>query len=111
MRVDKLTSFEAETLIRFFLNHLRPELRGKLMAELPVVYRKLLGKDDDAAFRRAVKDAVLDKEHVYESGPTLVEIAKAAGENGTGLPFRLAQPGVGKSQALREALENLEEDE
>jgi hypothetical protein len=58
MRVDKLTSFEAETLIRFFLNHLQPELRGKLMVELPVVYRKLLDRPVDGMFKCAVKAAV-----------------------------------------------------
>jgi hypothetical protein len=111
MRVDKLTSFEAETLIRFFLNHLQPELRRRLMTELPVVYRKLLGKDADDAFRRSVKDAVLDKERTYEAPDFLVELAKRAGEDGTGLPVTLGRPGVGKSGALQHMLENLEEDE
>lgn len=60
MRVDKLTSFEAETLIRFFLNHLRPELRGKLIVELPVIYRKLLDRPNTAEFQSEVKKAVLN---------------------------------------------------
>jgi hypothetical protein len=59
MRVDRLSSFEAETLIRFLLNHMGTEVRGRLMVEFPVIYRKLMGRNAGEEFRAKVKEAVL----------------------------------------------------
>ena len=41
MDIEKLGSFEREQLLRFLLHHLQPDLRGRLMAELPTVYAKM----------------------------------------------------------------------
>jgi hypothetical protein len=62
MHVDKLSSFEQETLNRFLLHHMGLETRGKLMVEFPVIYRKLLGRRAGSAFADAVKKAVLEDE-------------------------------------------------
>ena len=61
MQVENLSRFELQMLGRFLLYRMPMDTRGKLMAELPVVYRKLLGKEDTPEFREAVKDVVLDR--------------------------------------------------
>jgi hypothetical protein len=113
MRVDRLTSFEAETLIRFLLNHMGLDTRGKLMVELPVVYRKLLGRDVDESFRDSVKDVVLDKQPKVPP-QFLVAVSRALGENGYITPRfwdKLGASTGAVNPELAEILENLEEDE
>jgi hypothetical protein len=112
MRVDKLTTFEAEMLNRFLLHHMGQETRGRLMVEFPVIYRKLLGDANDSPFREAVKEAVLSERRVYRPNDRTVHVLRMANVNPedlSGLP--LAAPGVGKSSRIDEYLEDLEEDE
>ncbi len=40
MKIENLTTREREEMLRFLLHHLEPELRGKLMVAMPVVYVK-----------------------------------------------------------------------
>lgn len=62
MKINNLKTFEKEQLLRFFLHHLTPDLRGQIIEEYPVVYRKLLGREDSATFREGVRKAVLKDE-------------------------------------------------
>jgi len=46
MSLDKtLASYEREIALGFFMYHLQPELRGRMMKELPVIYNKLVGRE------------------------------------------------------------------
>lgn len=38
MNIEALSSSEKDTVLRFLLHHLEPELRGKLMARHPIEY-------------------------------------------------------------------------
>lgn len=59
MRVDRLGIGETEDLARFLLYRMSQEVRGKLIRERPVIYRKLLGLEADAEFGREIQEAVL----------------------------------------------------
>jgi hypothetical protein len=111
MKVDNLSTFEQETLNRFLLHHMGMETRRKLMTEFPVIYRKLLGKDDDVPFRAAVKAAVLGD----EGGPARIEFTRGAEAVPSADPileFDKAQCSwVNVSHRDAVATENLEENE
>ena len=53
--VENLTTFEKDQLLRKFLHHLEPELRGKIMAEMPVVYVKLFPKTRNVVLRKVME--------------------------------------------------------
>jgi hypothetical protein len=113
MQVDNLNHFENTALNRFLLHHMGLEVRRKLMTEYPVIYRKLLGREDDEPFRAAVKEAVLGERRVHEPGvPWVVRhLDLAQSDDMCGLPYREDALSVAKSQALHEVLNTLEEDE
>ena len=117
MNVNNLSSFEAETLIRFFLNHLQPELRGRLMAELPVVYRKLLGRAVDDEFRKSVKDAVLDRKQSLRCSDMTIEELDTKYKTARYYVNRDREQALrdaerdGRYKALETVMETLEEDE
>lgn len=58
MKIDKLSEFERETLLRFFLHTMPMPQRLRVMAEMPVIYRKMLGLPDDLHFRDDVRSIV-----------------------------------------------------
>ena len=40
-----LKDYEVKTILQFFLYHMPMEQRSRLMAEFPVIYNKLVGKE------------------------------------------------------------------
>lgn len=61
MKIEYISDFEKENLLRFFFHHLRPGLRAKLMEEYPVTYRKLLGLPIDSAFLSDIRKAITEE--------------------------------------------------
>jgi hypothetical protein len=63
MELSALTSFEQEMLLRYLLHEMSHPVRLKVMAELPVIYRKMLGYDDtdSVPFKDGIRSLVTSK--------------------------------------------------
>jgi len=59
-----LNRYEVETALRFFMYHLEPELRGKLMTEFPVIYNKLVEKEIMVSKKRSEINGLKEKRGV-----------------------------------------------
>lgn len=59
MRIEKLGTFELETLARFLLHHMPMETRRKLVTQYPVIYRKLLDREITNDVLEAIRVAAL----------------------------------------------------
>ena len=53
LRLDKLTESEKDDLLRWFMHHLEPGPRGKLMVTFPLHYNKICGRDIVAVYKTA----------------------------------------------------------
>ena len=104
MQIETLTNFEKETLLRAFLYRLNPVTRGELIAEYPVIYRKLLGYPVTRGFMSEVRELVVENREIAPSNGT-------DSRDGKTKLSREAIEAFSRQVALGRAVEEIEEDE
>ena len=57
MKIEALDSFEKDVLLRKLLHHMGQDVRGRIMAEYPVMYAKM-APHTTATVMRKVADAI-----------------------------------------------------
>ena len=65
MRIDNLSYFEKDILLMRLLHHLKSDVRGKIIEEHPMIYRKLLNRPADETFKQQMRSAVLRQEEAW----------------------------------------------
>lgn len=81
MKIENLDRFERETLLRFLLYTMQPDIRRRIMSQYPVIYRKLLGREVTSKFESDVRAVVLDE--VIRPGDVTRALIEEAAKTGS----------------------------